>query len=94
MRRLIWGGSFVRAYRRTVRKKQGLREAIEATLRLLAEEPFTPRLATHKLKGKLSDSWACTVTYDLRIIFDFVKDGEEGTEAIFLLEIGTHDEVY
>ena len=94
MRTLIWGGSFVRAYRRTVKKNRRLKEAIEATLRVLAEEPFAPRLATHKLKGKLSGSWACTVAYDTRIVFDFVKDEEGADEAILLLEIGTHREVY
>ena len=73
--KLIWGGSFARAFRRAVRKNPRLREVIQATLRLLAEDPFAPRLATHKLKGKLSGSWACTVTYDLRIVFDFVKEG-------------------
>jgi hypothetical protein len=30
----------------------------------------------------------------LRIIFDFVKEGEKKEEDIFLIEIGTHDEVY
>jgi mRNA-degrading endonuclease YafQ of YafQ-DinJ toxin-antitoxin module len=50
------------------------------------------RLIWGKLKGKLSGSWACTVTYDLRIIFEFVREGED--DAILLMEIGTHDEVY
>ena len=35
--------------------------------------PFAPQLETHKLKGKLSGSWACSAGYDLRIVFDFVK---------------------
>jgi len=32
--------------------------------------------------------------YDLRIIFDFVKAEKGGEDDIFLLAIGTHDEVY
>jgi mRNA-degrading endonuclease YafQ of YafQ-DinJ toxin-antitoxin module len=51
-------------------------------------------LETHKLKGKLSGPWACSVGYDLRIIFDFVKTEKGKEDDVFLIEIGTHDEVY
>ncbi|HDL65321.1 MAG TPA: plasmid stabilization protein [Proteobacteria bacterium] len=53
-----------------------------------------PRLETHKLKGKLSGSWACSAGYDLRIVFDFVESEKQKEDDIFLLEIGTHEEVY
>lgn len=55
-------------------------------------DPFHPQLHTHKLKGKLADSWAASVTYELRIVFDFVE--HEQDRAILLLSVGTHDEVY
>ena len=67
---------------------------IAATLRLLQENPFAAPLATHKLKGKLAGSWACSVGYDLRIIFDFVESASRQENDILLLEIGTHEEVY
>ena len=51
-------------------------------------------LETHKLKGILAGSWACSAGYDLRIIFDFVKEEEQPEDAILLIDIGTHDEVY
>ena len=94
MRTLIWGRTFLRAFKRTVRKRPELRSDIEETLRLLAENPFAVRLATHKLKGRLSGSWACSVSYDLRIVFDFVKSASSPEDDILLIEIGTHDEVY
>ena len=94
MRTLIWGKTFVRALKRTVRKNPTLKQDIEETLRLLQENPFAPQLATHKLKGKLAGSWACSVGYDLRIVFDFVKSANQQEDDILLLEIGTHDEVY
>jgi addiction module RelE/StbE family toxin len=93
MRRLVWGKTFARAFRGTVKKHPDSAKDIEEVLRLLAQDPFLPRLETHKLKGKLSGSWACTVGYDLRIVFDFVE-GEGREEDILLIEIGTHDEVY
>lgn len=94
MRTLVWGKTFLRAFRRTVKKHPELRNDIENTLRLLAENPFAARLATHKLKGKLADSWACSVGYDLRIVFDFVKTTGGQEDDILLIEIGTHNEVY
>jgi mRNA interferase YafQ len=94
MRTLIWGKTFVRALKRTVSKNPTFKQDIEETLRLLQENPFAPQLATHKLKGKLAGSWACSVGYDLRIVFDFVKSTNQQEDDILLLEIGTHDEVY
>jgi addiction module RelE/StbE family toxin len=94
MRTLIWSKTFVRAVKRTIKKHSTLSKDIEKTLRLLTEDPFAPQLETHKLKGKLSGSWACSVGYDLRIVFDFVKSESKKEEDIFLMEIGTHDEVY
>lgn len=93
MRKLVWGKTFVRAFRRTVKKHPKKREDIENTLRLLTEDPFAPQLSSHKLKGNLAGVWSCIVEYDMRIIFEFVKN-KEGEDDILLLEIGTHDEVY
>jgi mRNA-degrading endonuclease YafQ of YafQ-DinJ toxin-antitoxin module len=44
------------------------------------------------LKGKLEDAWACSAGYDLRVVFKFVI--YEGSEAVLLLTVGTHEEVY
>ena len=73
MRTLIWGKTFIKALKRTLRKYPTLKQDIEETLRLLQINPFASQLATHKLKGKLAGSWACSVGYDLRIVFDFIK---------------------
>ena len=94
MRTLIWGKPFVRAFKRYSRKHPGLIKDIEKTLKLLVEDPFTPLLETHKLKGKLAGSWACKVGYDLRIVFDFIKKQGQGEDDILLLEMGSHEEVY
>lgn len=91
---LIWTSSFVRALKRKTRRRAHLRERIEETLRSLADDPFHPSLRTHKLTGQLSGTWACSVTYDIRILFEFVENPESGEEEILLLTVGTHDEVY
>ncbi len=91
-RALIPSPTFVRAAKRFARKHPPAADAIHETLRLLAEDAFDPRLRTHKLKGNLAGCWASSAGYDLRIVFEFVSQG--GNEAILLLSVGTHDEVY
>lgn len=66
--------------------------SIQETLAALCDDPFQPNLKTHKLKGDLKDSYACSIGYDLRMIFKFVQYEQE--QAIFLESIGSHDEVY
>ncbi len=90
--RLLRSSAFVRAAKRRVRKDPRVAEDIRAALELLAEDAFHPQLRTHKLKGKLKGSWACSAGYDLRIVFKYVR--HEGTEAILLETVGTHNEVY
>jgi len=63
-------------------------------LKSLAENSFEPSLQTHKLKGQLTGSWACSVAYDCRIVFDFVENPESRDEEILLIDIDSHDEVY
>jgi mRNA-degrading endonuclease YafQ of YafQ-DinJ toxin-antitoxin module len=91
-RLLLRSSSFLRSARRFIKKNPDSSEDIRAALHLLSEDAFHPSLKTHKLKGKLEGSWPCSAGYDVRIIFEFVQ--HEGSEAILLEAIGTHQEVY
>jgi mRNA-degrading endonuclease YafQ of YafQ-DinJ toxin-antitoxin module len=75
-----------------VKKRPQAVVAIREAVARLANDAFDPKLRTHKLKGDLGGCWACSAGYDLRIVFDFVQ--HSGAEAILLLSVGTHDEVY
>lgn len=94
MTKLIISPSFKRAFKNIIKKKPELKYKIESKLRLLSDNPYNPILRTHKLKGKLSGAWACTVKYDCRIVFCFEQNQETLEEEINLIDIGTHDEVY
>ena len=91
-RLLLRSSAFIRATRRTVKKHPRVAEDIQAALEMLTEDAFHPKLRTHKLKGKLEGSWACSAGYDLRIVFKFMQS--EKAEAILLETVGTHEEVY
>jgi len=91
-RLLLPSTAFIRSARRFVRKHPQAATELQLALALLAEDAFHPQLKTHKLKGRLIGSWACSAGYDLRVVFQFVK--HNGREAILLEAAGTHDEVY
>ena len=55
--------------------------------KIFLQNPFDPRLKTHKLKGELDDFYAFSISYHWRIVFHF-----EGKNVIFDA-VGTH-EVY
>jgi mRNA-degrading endonuclease YafQ of YafQ-DinJ toxin-antitoxin module len=85
-RELIRSSAFIRAARRHLKKNPRAVRTLGATLLLLAEDAFDPRLKTHKLKGDLDGIWACSAGYDLRILFELVQ--HDGAEAVLLLTMG------
>jgi len=91
-RELIRTTSFLRAARKYLKKPPDKAEELEFVFSLLTNDTFDSRLRTHKLKGEFDGVWACSVGYDMRILFEFVTHGD--TEAILLLTMGSHDEVY
>lgn len=94
MRKLVWDNSFRRAFKGCTRNDRNLQDRIFDTLDDLVADPVLPKLKTHKLKGRLDGLWACSVDYDCRIIFFFASDPQEDEDAIVLVDIGSHDEVY
>jgi len=71
MRTLVSTSSFKRAFKALIRRAPAMKSQIAQRLEMLAVDPFHPALKTHKLKGKLSGAWACTVEHDCRIVFNF-----------------------
>jgi mRNA interferase YafQ len=96
MRELVLTPKFQRAFRKFVKRNPELQQHIEETLLQMQLDVFAPELGTHKLGGKLTGSRACSCGYDCRIIFSIEKTENVDTEleAIVLLDIGTHDQVY
>jgi addiction module RelE/StbE family toxin len=94
MRELILTTYFAKRFSKIIGKNPRLLARVQAVLDALQENPFAPALETHKLKGKLENYFACTVAYDLRIVFRFEGREPPEVDAVVLLNIGTHDEVY
>jgi mRNA interferase YafQ len=91
-RSLIRSNAFIRDARRLAKKDTQAARQLLDVLTLLEEDAFQPKLKTHKLRGDLVGSWACSAGPNLRVVFEFIV--HEETEAILLESVGTHDEVY
>jgi addiction module RelE/StbE family toxin len=90
---LLRSNIFIRNARKIVKKQAFFSSKYPRNFSFIIRKiSFQPRLRTHKLKGELKDSYACSVGYDLRIVFKFVE--YEQKQAILLESIGTHDQVY
>lgn len=85
----IWDEGFKRSYRKKVKKDEDLKRKFWQRVELFMTDPFSPRLRTHKLSGKLEGQWAFSVDHDCRVIFEFI-----GEDRVLLIDIGGHDEVY
>ena len=72
------------------KKHRDLVPKFKKVIEKLTDDPFDNSLKTHKLKGNLSDFYACSLTYEYRIILTIEIQDEE----IILVNIGTHDDVY
>lgn len=91
-RTLLRSPAFARDLRAWLKSRPGEAASVETTLEQLSADASHPSLRTHKLRGSLSGCWACSGGYDLRIVFAYVQ--YNGAEAILLLSLGTHDQVY
>lgn len=88
MYKLVLSQRFKKNLKDFSRKHPDMRDALRDRLTLLQENPGDSQLKTHKLTGKLKDYLALSISYEFRLVFSIEKD------RIYLLAIGTHDEVY
>lgn len=94
MMTLNWSSRFKKSFKKYSQTNQTNKEKMLCAMKYLSTNPFNPKLKSHKLKGALEGSWACSVDYDLRIVFDIVKNQQTNQDEILLIDIGTHEEVY
>lgn len=87
-RKIKFAESFPKKAKKLLKKNPSLEDVFREVLHKLSEDVFILSLHTHALSGDLKGKYACTLTYDLRIIFKLSDD------AVHLLDIGSHNEVY
>jgi len=79
---VFYNTKFLREYKKLPNK---LKDAAEKQEKIFKDNPFDPRLKTHKLHGWLSEFFAFSIDSKYRIIFKINKN------AAYFYSVGDHD---
>ena len=88
MRALSVSKSAKRKIEAFLKKQPALRSKVERVIGVLLQDTFSAGLDTHKLSGKLGYLYSASITYEYRIVFYF------DTDTVYIVNIGSHEEVY
>ena len=88
---LIWDERFKKIYKKWIHQHPELKVQFTKKIIQFEEDPFHPALKTHTLSGVLKGLWSFRITYEHRLVFDFV---DERRTHVLLIDIGSHEEVY
>lgn len=84
--KIIYSSKFAKEYKKLPDKIKDLAEKKEKIFR---QNPFDPRLKTHKLSGKFREFWSFSIDYKYRIIFEFADE-----KTIYFHSVGSHRVYY
>lgn len=79
--------NFTKQYRKLGSKQQTF---IDQAIFLFYKNPFDAKLRNHALKGKYKGCHSIDAAFDLRIIFQ----QEKNYAVVFLLKVGSHNQLY
>lgn len=80
--------SFKKSYKNRIKPNKTLAKRFKQRFDIFEVDPSNPILRDHPLGGKMQGFRSFSVTGDIRVIYHIHK----GT--IFLVDIGTHNQVY
>ncbi len=86
--RLNYTQNFIKNYSKRIVKNKSIDKRFQERLQLFLANQHSPILRTHKLAGAKKNLYSFSITGDIRVIYF-----QEG-ESIFLVDIGTHNQVY
>ncbi len=90
MYKLIETKKYQKKIRKFLKSHPNMVKKYEKTIFLLCDNPYHPSLRLHKLQGELNEFYSISLDMQYRIVLDFIIIDQE----IFLIDIGSHDEVY
>jgi mRNA-degrading endonuclease YafQ of YafQ-DinJ toxin-antitoxin module len=80
--KIYYSSKFAREYKKLPPKIKLLAEKKEKIFR---QNPFDPRLKSHKLTGKLQEFWSFSIDYKHRIIFELID-----AQTVWFHSAGSH----
>lgn len=80
--------NFLKNYKKRIINNRILDKHFQQRLQLFLANEYNPLLKSHKLTGAKKNLHAFSVTGDIRVIY-YKKE-----QTVFLMDIGTHNQVY
>ena len=80
---IIYSSKFAREYKKLPNE---IKNQAEIREKIFRQNPFNPRLKTHKLSGKLKNFWSFSIGYKYRIIFEFTNQN-----TVYFHSVGNHN---
>jgi len=90
MYKLLETDTYAKKIRKFLKKHPDIFKKYKKTIFFLETNPHHPSLRLHKLQGVLSEYYSISIDMEYRIIIDFIIVDD----VIYLIDIGSHDEVY
>lgn len=88
MRKIFSSPQFEKKLVRFLQKNPEYEKKIKIVFKLLEKDIRHPTLKTHRLHGKLSFLFSCSIAYQYRLAFS------SDSKFIYPHAIGSHDDVY
>lgn len=82
LKKLNYSSIFIKSLKKLPKEQL---ENLDKKEKIFREDPFDPRLKTHKLKGELGEFYAFSLSYHWRVVFHYEND-----ETVSFDYIGTH----
>ncbi len=79
---------FFKNFKSRIASSKALNKKAQERITLFANNPHSPLLKDHSLKGNKTGLRSFSITGDIRIIYQLES------ETIYFLDIGTHNQVY
>ena len=87
-KQIVYGKKFIKSYQKIIKSNFSIEKRLKEKVALFLENQHSAVLRNHKLKGKLRDFRAFSITGDIRVIYREEKDYYK------FIDIGTHSQVY
>jgi addiction module RelE/StbE family toxin len=82
--KIYYSTKFAKEYKRLSTE---VKKEAEKKEKLFRQDPFNPKLKTHKLTGQLKSYWSFSIDFEHRIIFEFAHK----KEVVWFHSVGGHE---
>jgi addiction module RelE/StbE family toxin len=89
MPKIYFSRDFIKQYKLLSKRNPNLVKKLEKLTEIFINNPKHPILKTHSLSGKLQGKYAFWISWDLRVVFEWLDN-----KSVRFLVLGTHDKVY